>query len=413
MGAGEAGPAGDKGDKGNDGPPGATSWTAMNTDQKDEAILKLKAAIPTDSIKGPPGPPGPTGPTGVTTIDTNNVTTLSNTLAANGTFRGQIADDLGGKNDFKTGIATSLVNNTILGFTDSAATKLSANIDFVGAVATNLKNNHTATLKGADGDIANFSSLKTSVKPKVLWCADGEFCNVPINQTNVNTGLIDTSKTTKGIQLKETQQLSLSDLNNGLAHRDAFGNKVGTNDKFFEKDGPFLYGKGGGQLGHVNGAEKDWALRWNETKDVGVNNILYANNIRGKEIRGADSISIKAPNLYMTSDAHYGYKMEGGSNTIVGDLTIRHGNVTINDSRSLSVANTVNVPRINLGNGWAISGESDRLAFYKDDVYKAAFHSDNKLAVEKINLGHNWAWVGKADRMELQKDNNYKQHFAP
>lgn len=40
-------------------------------------------------------------------------------------------------------------------------------------------------ITGPAGSMADATSLATTLKPKVMWCADGEFCNVPDGK-NIN-----------------------------------------------------------------------------------------------------------------------------------------------------------------------------------------------------------------------------------
>jgi len=269
MGAGEAGPAGEDGKTGPTGPPGPmgppgqTTWSALTDSEKTAAIALLKNQIPTSSITGPPGPQGPKGQDGTNgtpgtpgTPGNKGADGISDPTAIVNTFK---AD-----NDAMNNLASKLATNqtTSLGAlitselgktSNEAATlrtqlagTLSSNANLQTAIANLLTTDATykGRIKGDPGSIGDTAALKTALDSKTLWCADGSICKMPPNYT--------------GIYIKH------NDVNHGIQYKPNAGDF---------KDGPFVHGFSGGQLGTKDGNTERVALSWHSNNAVNIPNL--------------------------------------------------------------------------------------------------------------------------------------------
>jgi hypothetical protein len=161
----------------------------MTPEQKDEAILKLKAAIPTDTIRGPTGPRGPSG-ADATTNPTELVSAFKNDTVAMGSLATKIATDntttlgerITGEFSKETTSATALRTQL--------ATTLATSGNFQTAIANLLTTNSTYKdrIKGDTGSVASDAALQLQLQPKTLWCADGTMCDIPTGKQGIKFG---------------------------------------------------------------------------------------------------------------------------------------------------------------------------------------------------------------------------------
>ena len=175
---GPAGPAGPKGDKGDKGDNATIIWGALTDAQKTEIKNGLKAFA---ELKGPEGPAGPAGPAGdplkVAEEISNNsgfITKLGQNIASQST-------DLG-KN-----VAKQINENST--YTQNIAAEMSKQKSLQDSVANELSTNTTykERIRGQPGDIGNIDALKDALftKSRTMWCADGDFCEVPESKKGI------------------------------------------------------------------------------------------------------------------------------------------------------------------------------------------------------------------------------------
>jgi hypothetical protein len=215
-------------------------------------------------------------------------TTLISTLQNNPNFKG--AAGSAGITDFgalTSAQLTTLVTNmaTNLVYQATITTGLASNVTFQQAISTAITSNpSTAALfkgeqgiqglkgdSGTKGDVGGIGPPGTDtialltpiLKPSTMWCADGS-CVTPDSKV--------------GISLDKGEYISFRKLN-GQNHDSNHG--IGYRDNFpglLPRDGPFLWGSDGGQLGTNGSNVTKAALVWDNSGNVNVMGNLNVNS---------------------------------------------------------------------------------------------------------------------------------------
>ncbi len=122
-----------------------------------------------DGAQGPPGPPGVSDPAQVVEklkIDNTFMTSLGTNIAKNSTeLATSVASSIGTSDAIRSQIVSSLQSRQ----------------EFLNALADKLTSDNTykARITGPPGSIADLTSLENTLRPRSLWCADGDFCKLP------------------------------------------------------------------------------------------------------------------------------------------------------------------------------------------------------------------------------------------
>lgn len=162
MGQGQSGPMGPEGPEGPEGPRG---------------------------LQGPKGDTGPMGPQGLPGKDgidgidgkdgASDPEEIAGKLSINNAFMTSL-----GSNIAKSSTELSNSVATYIGTNESIRSQivgaLQGRQDFLNKVADTLTTNNTykSRITGPAGTIADMASLESSLRPRSLWCADGELCTI-------------------------------------------------------------------------------------------------------------------------------------------------------------------------------------------------------------------------------------------
>ena len=251
--------------------------------------------------QGQSGPQGPTGPTGSrgdigpqgpqgapgkdASGDPNQVATL---LSADASFHSKLAPLVAKDNAIGITVAEKvaseqvprqLVTNALLtnkSFSDKLIDSMAIDTRFRG-------------VQGPPGSAFDEISIQSALQPKSMWCADGQMCRIPTSAPGTYlTGdtVIQRSKYLYlgGATLSSSGGL-LVDNKHGIVVKD-------TNPK----DGPFIYGVTGGNLGtfdQVNSTSPSATLTW-DADNVNVKSDLF---VGGNVIQTAHDLKLGYKNF--------------------------------------------------------------------------------------------------------------------
>jgi hypothetical protein len=211
--SGPQGPKGDRGDTGSQGPKGEVSWNILTQDEKQELLSKLKSYSELRGEKGDTGPAGPAGPPGVS--DPNQVATQ---LTANTTFINNLGTNIANRSTkLSTTIASEFDSN------DTRRIKLAEEIfklnNFTNTMAQKLSQEepYRTQLKGESGDLGSDQAVRTALQPRTLWCADGEFCQIPTVKKGAELAGIRFSDRWSGFPDKQVNGKWNSEISNDTA----------------------------------------------------------------------------------------------------------------------------------------------------------------------------------------------------
>lgn len=371
MGQTISGPRGPQGPRGPEGPPGKDAiinWGALTESQKTEIMESLRKFAELKGERGERGDQGPPGKDGI-----SDPTQVAAKLISNPELSKNIVQQLPNVKDFNDSLINNLLDET-KNYKDklilSIYSKLDKNPTFLDDLSNYMTTNskYQERLKGDPGSLADYNSVKQSLKVKTLWCADGDFCKLPDNYWNAAG--TQTVGNVLGIQFnQDDENISFGDNskgrdpNNGLSHRNFFGKNVDGSFKL-PVDGPFLHGKDGGQLGSVQKTEgknlQDWALKWNNSGNVSLKSNL--------DLQGSSSIRFGQGfnKEFNAGKITYG-EFDGGEN---GSLNIIGGGKD-GSGRRVRVWDMLQI-----GN-WTINANDDNLRFYHNGQQKFVMHNND------------------------------------
>ena len=304
--------------------------------------------------QGQSGPTGPTGPTGSrgdigpqgppgkdASGDPNQVATL---LSADASFHSKLAPLVAKDNAIGMTVAEKvaseqvprqLVANALL-TNDNFSKKL---IDSM-AIDTRFRG-----VQGPPGSAFDEISIQSALQPKSMWCADGQMCRIPTSAP----GTYLTGDTV----IQRSKYLYLGGATNSSSGGLLVDNKHGIVVKDTNpKDGPFIYGVTGGNLGtfdQVNSTSPSATLTW-DANNVNVKSDLF---VGGNLIQSA-------------SDFKLGYKNvdrgdSGESRALVKD---KDNTLKINYEGDFAGGTTVDGQHLNIPSGtlklkdWTISQDA-------------------------------------------------------
>ncbi|NDG32465.1 hypothetical protein EB118_20625, partial [bacterium] len=197
------------------------------------------------SAPGTPGTPGPKGDKGdkgdkgeqgETQLDTSNMSALSDRIVKNKYLYTGITSNLTDNDKYVSQLSAAFSDNQLRKISDAMVqpdTKLLNNL------SDKLIQDYYQKLPQAqitDGDV------NTKIKPKTLWCADGEICTLPKSvQRSYFTGDVVINPGAKFLFGIDNGAKGAPDVKTGVL-------EWASNDNNWTY-GPFMYGKDGGQLG--------------------------------------------------------------------------------------------------------------------------------------------------------------------
>lgn len=216
---GDPGPKGEKGDQGDPGPPGVA-----NTEEIINNLLKLDSKFiePLTKRLGEDSSLA----TSVSKYLMDNVdefeTRVADKIKITPIIKQDLADSLKSNSEFITGVSGSILNNDYT--KNLLESKLLAGNDsvFTNEVANTLVKNYQEQLRGKPGDIGDLDSLKLTMTPRTIWCADGDiYCELP----KVSNDYGDLSGNTKNLK-----EIVISNINKDTTSKNFSRWKLTAND---------------------------------------------------------------------------------------------------------------------------------------------------------------------------------------
>ena len=232
---------------------------------------------------GPQGPPGAPGKDA--SGDPNQVASL---LSADGAFHSRLAPLVAKDNAIGVAVAEKvaseqvprqLVTNALLtnkSFSDKLIDSMAIDTRFRG-------------VQGPPGSAFDEISIQSALQPKSMWCADGQMCRIPTSAP----GTYLTGDTV----IQRSKYLYLGGATNSSSGGLLVDNKHGIVVKDTNpKDGPFIYGLTGGNLGtfdQVNSTSPSATLTW-DADNVNVKKNLF---VGGNVIQSASDFKLGYKNV--------------------------------------------------------------------------------------------------------------------
>ena len=347
---------------------------------------------------GPQGPPGAPGKDA--SGDPNQVSSL---LSADASFHSRLAPLVAKDNAIGIAVAEKvaseqvprqLVTNALLtnkSFSDKLIDSMAIDTRFRG-------------VQGPPGSAFDEISIQSALQPKSMWCADGQMCRIPTSAP----GTYLTGDTV----IQRSKYLYLGGATNSSSGGLLVDNKHGIVVKDTNpKDGPFIYGVTGGNLGtfdQVNSTSPSATLTW-DADNVNVKKNLF---IGGNVIQSASDFKLGYKNvdrgdsgesraLVKDNDNTLKINYEGdfaGGTTVDGQhLNIPSGTLKLKDWTisqdafgNLVFNTTKQDAGIQLPGGWTAKTGADYILQKHDTTNNTPRKADNGQEIHlKINGGGN------------------------
>lgn len=264
---------------------------------------------------------------------------------------------------------------------------------------------------GPSGSIVNPESLRQSLQPRSLWCADGQMCQTPQNSPGTFIAGDAAIQNNKGLYFSTITNGQITDKSNGISLKN--GN-------------PFIYGSTAGNIGVFSQINSNVpsTISWNQN-EADINGNLNVNGVDitlGKTAnnRGATGMSralAKHPNPKVIDNNTVGtliINYEGdykGGTEVHGPLLKVHNTLQIGDW-SLSQTPNGHLAISKGGRKYYFGGENqDRL--WLGEKWNIVSEGDNKLAIDQNghkayfdNGGGLHAYYMEAENIKARNDVN-------
>lgn len=236
--------------------------------------------------QGPQGPPGTSVNVTDLVASSEFMTTLQNLLINDVNFKNTIQDYFKtnamlfkgekGVTEFKlltNAEQAAVVSQIVKDHLNTFVEQISNNISFQNAIIKVLEKN--PNIKGASG---KDGVQEKDLKPKLLWCADGDFCKAPSNTKGLDVGNWRLWQNDKGElefkNLKDNKWWLAKDIIDINNLSDVKADKIGQRDK-----SEFITGYGGFKTGYADWSNGSWIKKpvTDNNKAINIDNVNIFN----------------------------------------------------------------------------------------------------------------------------------------
>lgn len=397
---GPKGPEGPKGDQGTPGPFGPRGDVGPMGPKGDKGD------------KGDPGVSDPAQVSSALTLNTTFLSSLGRTIATNASI---LSENVAGIMSANETTRNQIVNN------------LSTKPELLNQIADKLTSvqEYKDRITGPRGDIGDPDTVQKTMQPKTLWCATGDFCELPANKNAkfngrvmINEGVVGPKVTM--FKASETAHYGFG-VSNGQSN---YHVPSATESHAFyaggmNGDGTELArfkGNGNVGIGETNPASK-LSIDKEVTNKAGFNHGSATLTVTQQTPTSATVLNDNKPVLHLarqgTDGQSYGaratfglsrYEMVAGSTPSRTrlDIDLAHGDydsvnvMTLKSDKNVEIKGVLTLP-----NGWTVSGDAGQLNVHKNNVLKFALHQDGNLWASNYGWLHD-KFIKRSDTVRLR-----------